>query len=42
MCYNTTTVMIQLCHVYSKHKLTLRGIATAIFHGYESGEEQIK
>ena len=32
-------LMIQLCHVYSKHKLT--SIATAIFHGYES-EEQIK
>ena len=28
--------------MYSKHKLTLTGIATAIFHGYESRDEIIE
>ena len=42
LCNDTTVlyVMILLCHVYSKHKLTLTCIALAIFHGYES--RQIK
>ena len=26
------TTVIELCHMYSKHKLTLTGMATAIFH----------
>ena len=42
MCQNIATVMMQLSQVYSEHKLTLTGIATAIFHGYDSGEQQIK
>ena len=41
MCNDTTTVMIQLYHVYSKI-ITSTGIATAIFHHYDTKEEQIK
>ena len=32
MYYSVDTTVISLCHMYSKHELTLTGMATAMFH----------